>query len=109
MINPLITAIFTRDSCCRGLQCWGKTAHKLASHNIFNVFDLTFANEHRLAHTLSIYIAHAIRELKGQSYISLDDPETPSQCTLSSRSFAQALSNITPIRHPISFHINCTQ
>lgn len=83
-----------------------KTSKRLQAYNIYNCYDLTFANEHYLAREFSVVIARTIRELKGQSCIALDDPEMPSKRILSSRSFASALINVEIIKQAIIFHVN---
>ena len=90
-------------------EVWGigsRTAKKLSTYSIHTVWDLTFANEHILRRTFSVLIARTIRELKGQSCISLDDPETPSKRILASRSFSQALTDLSQIKQALIFHLN---
>lgn len=88
---------------------WGvgrKISKRLQAYSIQTCYDLTFANEHHLTREFSVVIGRTIRELKGQSCISLDDPEIPSKRILSSRSFASALNNIEIIKQAIIFHVN---
>ena len=90
-------------------EVWGigrKISKQLQAYNIKSCYDLTFANEHYLAREFSVLIGRTIRELKGQSCISLDDPEIPSQRILSSRSFASAINNIQIIKQAMIFHVN---
>lgn len=80
---------------------WGigrKISKQLQDYEIYNGYDLTFANEHHLGKQFSVLIARTIRELKGQSCIALDDPAIPSKRILSSRSFASALSEKSIIK-----------
>lgn len=83
-----------------------KTSKRLQAYNIYNCYDLTFANEHYLAREFSVVIGRTIRELKGQSCIALDDADIPSKRILSSRSFASALNNVEIIKQAIIFHVN---
>ncbi|MGE8540950.1 Y-family DNA polymerase [Acinetobacter sp. ANC 3813] len=90
-------------------EVWGigrKISKKLDSYNIRSSYDLTFANEHHLAKQFSVLIARTIRELKGQSCIALDDPDIPSKQILSSRSFAQPLTDKEIIKQAVIFHVN---
>lgn len=90
-------------------EIWGigrKISKQLEAYKIENCYDLTFANEHHLTRAFSVLIGRTIRELKGQSCISLDDPEIPSKRILSSRSFASALNQIDIIKQAIIFHVN---
>ncbi len=90
-------------------EVWGigrKNSKRLKAYGVESCYDLTFANEHHLAREFSILIGRTIRELKGQSCISLDDPEIPSKRILSSRSFASALNQIEIIKQAIIFHVN---
>ncbi len=90
-------------------EIWGigrKISKQLKAYQIESCYDLTFANEHHLKREFSILIGRTIRELKGQSCISLDDPEIPSKRILSSRSFASALTDIEIIKQAIIFHVS---
>ncbi|TCM66443.1 DNA polymerase V [Acinetobacter calcoaceticus] len=90
-------------------EIWGigaKTSKQLASYGIQNCYDLTFANEHHLIKPFSVLMARCIRELKGQSCISLQDPDMPSQRILSSRSFASPLLDLHLIKQALVFHLN---
>lgn len=90
-------------------EVWGvgrKISKKLESYGIFNCYDLTFANEHHLMKQFSVLIGRTIRELKGQSCISLEDPNIPSKQILSSRSFASPLTDIALIKQAMVFHLS---
>lgn len=90
-------------------EVWGvgrKISKRLQAFEIKNCYDLTFANEHHLVKHFSVLIARTIRELKGQSCISLEDPHIPSKQILASRSFAQALTCLDTIKQAIVFHLN---
>lgn len=89
-------------------EIWGvgrKISKQLESYAIYNCYDLTFANEHHLAKQFSVLIGRTIRELKGQSCISLEDPQLPSKRILASRSFAHALSDKALIKQAMIFHL----
>ncbi|CAB1221442.1 Y-family DNA polymerase [Acinetobacter bouvetii] len=90
-------------------EIWGigrKISKQLQDYEIYNAYDLTFANEHHLGKQFSVMLARTIRELKGQSCIALDDPQTPSKRILSSRSFAAALTEKNVIKQAVIFHVN---
>ncbi|WP_151980341.1 Y-family DNA polymerase [Acinetobacter guerrae] len=90
-------------------EVWGighQISKRLQAYNIYNAYDLTFANEHYLAKEFSVIIARTIRELKGQSCISLDDPLIPSKRILASRSFSQSLNDLSQIKQALIFHLN---
>lgn len=89
-------------------EIWGigrKISKQLKAYNIQTCYDLTFANEHHLSREFSVLIARTIRELNGQSCISLDDPELPSKSLMSSRGFSQATSDKDMIKQAINFHL----
>lgn len=54
----------------------------------------------------SVCIGRTIRELKGQSCISLEDPHLPAKRILASRSFAAALTDKTLIKQAMIFHLS---
>lgn len=90
-------------------EIWGigrKISKQLQAYNIYNCYDLTFANEHHLGRQFSVLMSRTIRELKGQSCIALDDPHIPSKRILSSRSFASALTSKALIKQAMVFHLN---
>lgn len=90
-------------------EIWGvgrKISKQLESYGIYNCYDLTFANEHYLMKQFSVLMGRTIRELKGQSCISLEDPYLPSKRILASRSFASALKDKALIKQAMIFHLS---
>ena len=90
-------------------EVWGvgqRISKQLESYGIYNCYDLTFANEHHLTKQFSVCMGRTIRELKGQSCISLEDPGLPSKRILASRSFATALTDKALIKQAMIFHLS---
>lgn len=88
-------------------EIWGigrKISKQLQAYEIKTCYDLTFANEHHLSRMFSVLLGRTIRELKGQSCISLSDPAIPAKSILSSRGFSTAISNREIIKEAVIFH-----
>ncbi|WP_130804792.1 Y-family DNA polymerase [Acinetobacter ihumii] len=106
-LDPLILEDLTLTTPAK--EVWGighQISKRLQDYNIYSCYDLTFANEHYLGKAFSVVIARTVRELKGQSCISLDDPEIPSKRILASRSFSQNLNDLHQIKQALIFHLN---
>lgn len=58
-----------------------------------------------MEHQFSVSQEPTIHELNGQSCLSLNNPETPTQQRISSRSFVGTLNNKKMVQQAVIFHL----
>ena len=87
---------------------WGigrKSAEKLKALQIISAWDLKMADEKKIRKLLTIQGLRILRELHGESCISLELIESDKKQIVSSRSFGQPVLKINDLKEAIANHI----
>lgn len=83
---------------------WGvgrRTAARLHALDIHSALDLARADARHIRKLFSVTLERTLAELNGESCLELDDPETPRQQVISSRSFGHKVTELAQMREAI--------
>lgn len=89
-------------------EVWGigrKSTSKLAAHQIYSAFDLMNANEKLIESLLTVVGRRILKELNGESCLSLKLIEENRKQIISSRSFGKPITKLSDLEESIANHV----
>ncbi|MEK6787369.1 MAG: Y-family DNA polymerase [Pseudomonadota bacterium] len=112
VFNLLDHPIEMTDSLMSGFsvtEVWGvgpRLGKRLAADGISSVLDLKRAAPGQIRQRYGIVLEKTVRELGGQSCLSMEEVGRPKQQIMASRSFGTVLTDFKPIRAAVTHHLS---